>query len=302
MFEVCWGRAWKVFDKPMKLDSGRFSVVTPNYNMSHFLRETLDSVLANLQPGDEYYVIDGGSTDGSVDIIRSCESRITGWRSERDEGYADALNKGFSMCTGDFMCWINSGDLLLKGALAAARQAFAETGAGLIFGDDVHIDEQGRVLRHSRGHVGSLKRIMLYGGWTPLQEACFWRRTLYEQVGGINRRLQYAADYDFFLRASWSGKCVYIPRIFGAFRRHLGQKSIHGAATYEAERRKCRQRMLDELAVPRYLRHSAGIWYFFLVRWRHHVARRFFHKSAVTPGAAASSLETQPFPHTVGLR
>jgi glycosyltransferase involved in cell wall biosynthesis len=279
----------------MQLDGGRFSVVTPNYNMAQFLAETLDSVLANLQPGDEYFVIDGGSTDGSVDILRNYGSRLTGWQSERDEGYADALEKGFRRCTGDFFCWVNSGDLLLKGALATARQALAETSAGLIFGDDVHIEEQGRVIRHSRGYVRSLKNMMLYGGWTPLQEACFWRRSLHEQVGGINPRLQYAADYDFFLRASCAGKCVYIPRIFGAFRRHEGQKSIRGAVAYEAERRQSRQRMLEELAVPRRLRFAGGIWYFFLVRWRHHIARRWLHRLCVPPGVSANSLQTEAF-------
>ena len=266
-----------------------FSVVTPNYNMARFLPETIESVLANLQPGDEYFIIDGGSTDGSVEIIHRYESHLTSWISESDNGYADALAKGFRRCTGEFLCWINSGDLLLKGALQAARQALTETGADLIFGDDVYIDKRSRVISHSRGHVRSLKHMMLYGGWTPLQDACYWRRSLYARVDGINPALKCAADYDFFLRASWTGRSMYVPKVFSAFRCHSDQKSIRGASAYEAERQMCRRRMLDELDVPMLWRFVAEAYFTTLVRWRHHVARRF-HRPTVPAGAVATTL------------
>src|SRR6476646_6056388 len=110
------------------------SVVTPCLNMSRYLAETIEGVLRNLRLGDEYFVIDGGSRDGTVDIIRSFEKRLTGWVSEPDKGYADALAKGFARATGDILCWINAGDLLLPGALDAARRALTETDAEMIFG------------------------------------------------------------------------------------------------------------------------------------------------------------------------
>jgi glycosyltransferase involved in cell wall biosynthesis len=257
--------------------------------MARFLPETIESVLVNLRSGDEYFIIDGGSADGSIEIIRNYESYLTGWVSEPDNGYADAVAKGFGHCKGEFMCWINSGDLLLEGALQAASEVLTETGADLIFGDDLHVDEQSRVIRHSRGHVRSLKRMMLYGGWTPLQDACFWRWSLYEEVGGIDPNLEYAADYDLFLRASWAGRCVYVPKIFSAFRQHAGQKSVSKALDYQRERLSCRQRMMDQLAVPLSRRFVLGLYYGVLVRWRHHVARRF-HRSAVPAGAVATAL------------
>ena len=266
-----------------------FSVVTPNFNMARFLPETIESVLVNLQPGDQYFVIDGSSTDGSVEIIRRYESHLASWVSEPDNGYADALAKGSQRCTGEFLCWINSGDLLLKGALRVARQTLTETGADLIFGDDVYIDEQSWVIRHSRGHVRSLKHMMLYGGWTPLQDACYWHRSLYERVGGINPALRYAGDYDFFLQASWAGRCLYVPKVFSAFRRHDGQKSISNASSYQLERRACRRRMLEQLGVPTPQRFIAETYYAILVRWRHHVARRF-HRPAIAPGTVANTL------------
>jgi len=273
----------------MNVKQGTFSIVTPNYNMAHFLPETIESVLANLQPGDEYFVVDGGSTDGSVGVIQQYAPHLTGWISEPDEGYADALAKGFRRCTGEFLCWINSGDLLLKGALQAAREALVRTGADLIFGDDVYIDEQSRVISHSRGHVRSLKYVMLYGGWTPLQDACFWRRSLYERVGGINPKLKYAADYDFFLRASWVGRCVYVPTVFSAFRRHSSQKSITIAKQYNIERQFCRKRMLSQLNVSALQRFALESVYWVAVRWRHHVAHRF-QRSKVPQGTLVTLL------------
>ena len=222
----------------------RISVVTPSFNMAPYLEDTITSVIGNLRPGDEYFVIDGGSTDGSADVIRRHEQHLAGWVSEPDAGYADALAKGFDGATGDILCWINAGDLYLAGALDAARQRLAGD-IDMIFGDDFYIDEDNRVLSYSRGWVPDLRMAMLYGGWTPLQDACFWRRGLYRSIGGIDRSLRYAADYDLFLRMALAGRTGYAPVTFSAFRRHEGQKSISGAAAYEDERRRVRAREID---------------------------------------------------------
>ena len=219
----------------------RFCVVTPNYNMGRFLEETIISVLNNLRPGDEYYIVDGGSTDGSQDIIRSFEGDISGWLSEPDKGYADALRKGFERTNAPLMCWINSGDLLLDRSLEIRRDSFAHTGADMLFGDDYYIDETGRVIQLSNGEVHDLTSMMLYGGWTPLQDACSWRRTLYDKVGGIDDNLLYAADYDLFLRMSLHGTCMYLPAVLSAFRRHDDQKSIVYNEMYEQEREASRK-------------------------------------------------------------
>lgn len=120
-----------------------FTVVTPNYNMGSYLAETIESVLANLESGDEYFIIDGGSTDESVEIIRHYENKITGWVSEKDCGYADALAKGFARANAEYQCWVNCGDLLLPGALDEARTRLAEKDSEMIFGDDVYVDEVG---------------------------------------------------------------------------------------------------------------------------------------------------------------
>ena len=249
-------------------------MVTPNYNMGDYLGLTMETVLGNLRSGDEYFVVDGGSTDGSLDVIRSYEKRLTAWVSEPDQGYADALAKGFARASGDILCWVNAGDLLLTGALDAARDAMAHTGADLIYGDDFYIDDEGRVIFFSRGHVGDLRAAMLYAGWTPLQDACFWRRELYERVGGLDPTLRYAADYDLFLRMALRGNTIYVPKAFSAFRRHPGQKSISGATTYRQEREDVRCRELARVRGPAFGAALRRVWYALAIRWRVRVAQR----------------------------
>jgi glycosyltransferase involved in cell wall biosynthesis len=221
--------------------SMRISVVTPSFNLAPYLEDSIKSVILNLRPGDEYFVIDGGSTDGSVDIIRRYEGNLTGWISEPDEGYADALAKGFERASGDVLCWINAGDLYLSNAFDAVRKLLTKD-LDMIFGDDFYIDEDNRVLSYSNGWVPDLRMATLYGGWTPLQDACFWRRDLYLKIGGIDRSLRYAADYGLFLRMALAGRTSYVPFAFSAFRRHAGQKSISCSAAYEEERGRVRAR------------------------------------------------------------
>ncbi len=245
-----------------------FTVITPNFNMAGYLAETIESVLINLRPGDEYFIVDGGSSDGSLDIIRLYEHRISGWVSEKDKGYADALIKGFSRSTGKYQCWINCGDLILPGALDEARTCLEESGADMIFGDDLYIDEHGDVLQVSNGRVSDLTLMMLYGGWTPLQDACFWRRSLYEEIGGIDSNQRYAADFDLFLRMSLAGDCRYVPTIFSAFRRHEGQTSHAHAEGYQRERESCRQRELALCASPSLRSTLLGMRYWVQKIWR----------------------------------
>lgn len=250
------------------------TVVTPNLNLGQYLSQTVESVLHNLSPGDEYFIIDGGSTDGSVDIIRQYESRLTGWVTESDQGYADALAKGFARATGGILCWVNSGDLLLSGALDAARRALTDIGADMIFGDDFYIDEEGQVICFSRGYVKALQDPMLYGGWTPLQDACFWRRELYERIGGMNPAVRYAADFDLFLRMALHGTCRYVPLTFSAFRRHAGQKSISGSDGYRREREDLRRAVLEGLPGSKLGRSFRCAWHEAAIRWRVHVSQR----------------------------
>lgn len=250
------------------------SIVTPIYNLGHYLESTILSVLQQDYSGLDYIIVDGGSTDGGIEVIKKYEKHLSWWVSEPDKGHADALAKGFSRATGDILCWINSGDLLLPGALDAARRALAETGAEMIFGDDLYADEDGRVIFYSRGYVRDLKDAMLYGGWTPLQDACFWTRALYERVGGIDPLLKQAVDYDLFLRMAMQGTTRYVPLTFSVFRRHGGQKSIAGADAYRAEREAIRKRQLAQVLEPALRKVIRQAWHGLAIRWRVHVQQR----------------------------
>jgi len=243
-------------------------------NMGRWLAPTIESVLSNLRPVDEYFVIDGASKDNSVHIIRGFEKHLTGWISEPDRGYADALAKGFAQATGDILCWINAGDLLLTGALDAARKAIPETGADMIWGDDFYIDEEGRIIFLSRGYVQNLSSAMLYGGWTPLQDACFWTRDLYKRVGGIDPTLRHAADYDLFLRMALRGTCRYVPITFSSFRQHPGQKSIVNSEAYRMEKAEVRRREIARSPEAAMRKLLCRIWHEVAIRWRIYVSQR----------------------------
>jgi glycosyltransferase involved in cell wall biosynthesis len=253
-----------------------FTVVTPNYNMAGFLAQTIESVLSNLEPGDEYFVIDGGSDDNSIEVIRRYERQLSGWVSEPDRGYADALAKGFARGTAPWQCWINSGDLLLAGALDTARALLSQGSADMVFGDDFYIDERGRVISFSRGQVRSLRDAMLYAAWTPLQDACFWSRELYQRAGGLDRSLRHAADFDLFLRFAISGRVRYVAAAFSAFRRHPGQKSITQSEAYRAERQQCRARALASLGESGLRGTLRSLWHGAAIRFRIHLQQRFW--------------------------
>jgi glycosyltransferase involved in cell wall biosynthesis len=271
----------------------RVTVVTPCFNMREYLPRTIESTLAELEPGDEYFVIDGGSTDGSVDVIKSYAHRLSGWVSERDRGYADALAKGFARATGDVLCWINASDLLLPGSLRLARRVLSG-GTDLIFGDDFYIDEQDRVIFFSRGYVRDLRAAMLYGGWAPLQDACFWRRSLYERAGGIDIGLPHAADYDLFLRMSGLGRTEYVPFAFSAFRRHQGQKSISGSSAYEQERRMARTRELAREPKSALGKIVARSWHALALRWRIRVMQRTWRRTDLH-GRSVTTIPAGPY-------
>ena len=227
-----------------------FSIVTPNLNMGKFLQRSMASVIATLVPGDPYFIVDGGSSDNSLDDINSYRPQLTSVISEPDKGYADAIAKGFDQATGSLLCWVNSSDLPLPGALDAAREIFADPAVNLITGDVVTIDENDVVAGRSSGQFPELVKTMLYGGGTPWQVGCFWCRSAYEQVGRLRRHLRYAADFDIFLRLGLNGGVRSVPKIFGAHRLRDGQLSIAGQPRYKAERRQVQRDWIDR-ALPR---------------------------------------------------
>lgn len=231
----------------------RITIVTPSLNQGRFLDRTIQSVLAQDYPNLEYIVVDGGSTDESPDILKRYSNRLTYWVSEPDGGQADAIRKGFCMSTGDVMAWLNSDDLLLPHALATVASCFAQASdIQMIHGDIIVIDEEDQML-------GLVKQIparfetLLYGGHIINQEAVFWKRGLYERVGGLNGRLTYALDYDLWVRMAQRAKPHHVPSILSAFRWHPLQatRQVGVMDCYKREMKETQRRFRTRLGEGR---------------------------------------------------
>jgi glycosyltransferase involved in cell wall biosynthesis len=202
------------------------AVVTPSYNQARFLDRTIRSVLDQHYAPLQYVVQDGGSDDGSVAVIERWAPRLTAWESVRDQGQADAVNRGFAKASGEIMAWLNSDDLLLPGSLQVVGEYFATHPAvDVVYGNRIVIDaDDGDIGRWIvPGHVDEL---LSWADYVP-QETLFWRRRIWEAAGGrVDVSFRYALDWDLLLRFRAAGaRFVHLPRFLGAFRFHPGQKS-----------------------------------------------------------------------------
>lgn len=209
----------------------RITVITPSYNQGEFLAETMQSVLDQGYVGLEYLVVDGGSTDKSVELIRREADRLAWWVSEKDGGQADAVNKGLQRATGDIVGWLNSDDTYCPGALAAVAEFFRQhPECDAVVGDLEIIDAQGRQLDVKKAVPFSLRQ-NLYSGCAVPQPATFFTRRALERAGQLDVTLRYQLDYEFFLRMQAKGVR------FGILRRPLARFRLHGQSKTVAEYR-----------------------------------------------------------------
>lgn len=241
-------------------DLPRISVVTPSYNQGAFLEETIRSVLVQGYPELEYIIIDGGSTDGSVDVIRKYEPHLAFWTSERDEGAADALAKGFARTTGEILAWLNTDDVYQPGVLARVASYFREKPeCDVLFGDTYWVDPEGRVLAERR-QTPFLPEGYLYGGADLQQPSTFWTRAAYEQAGGIDRSYRFAFDTDLFFRFVVNGADFrHLKRFFASFRLHPAAKSSNEIDVCKEELQRIRETYLKHGYRSAYGRYSRNL-------------------------------------------
>ena len=208
------------------------SIVTPSFNQGQFLEDTIESVLGQRYPFLEYVVQDGGSEDGSRQILERYSGRLHHWESAPDGGQARALNRGFARTSGEVMAYLNSDDLLLPGALSyVARFLLKHPKVDVVYGHRILIDELGREIgrqvipRHN-------DRVLSWADFIP-QETVFWRRAAWERAGAtFDESFQYALDWDLWVRLREVGaRMVRLPRFLGAFRVHDAQKTSTLAPT-----------------------------------------------------------------------
>ncbi|NQT90208.1 MAG: FkbM family methyltransferase [Candidatus Omnitrophica bacterium] len=226
---------------PEKMPYGRtwpkISIVTCNYNFGQYIEETIRSVLLQGYPDLEYIVMDGGSTDGSVDIIKKYEKWLTHWESEKDEGQGHAINKGFKMATGEIINWINSDDLLLPGALSCvAGELDRGKGRFFVYGDCRWYDEKGDFLNDGKaGYTNMGDLLKVWSGRVKIwQPAIFYYRSLLEEFGFLDESLYYAMDYDLWLRFLKKYNFHYVDKALAIYRRHPEAKISHRSGLYKA--------------------------------------------------------------------
>jgi glycosyltransferase involved in cell wall biosynthesis len=203
------------------------SIVTPSYNQGRFLEATIRSVLdQDLRPAVEYIIIDGGSTDGSIDIIRHYSDRLAYWVSERDQGQTDAINKGFARARGAVLAWLNSDDVYQPGAISeAVAYLLAHPEAGMVYGDTNFVNEAGAPIGRFPAAQTDYRR--LRQGYVHIpQQASFFRADLWRRVGPLDPTFYFAMDYDLWVRLSALAPVTYLPRLWASFRLHGGGKTI----------------------------------------------------------------------------
>lgn len=226
----------------------RISIVTPSYNQSHYLDKTLRSLFDQQYPALESVVVDGGSTDGSMEIVRQYGDRIAWSVSERDGGQYDALNKGFARTSGEIMGWLNSDDIHLSWTLSLVGEIFA-TFPEIEWLTTLYplvIDRRGRATRCME-RPGYSAGAFKYGEYFRLsgkgfeqdsiqQESTFWRRSLWEKAGGkLDTQWKLAGDYDLWARFFQHARLYALPAPLSCFRLHGDQRSVQQQTAYRAE-------------------------------------------------------------------
>jgi glycosyltransferase involved in cell wall biosynthesis len=267
-------------------ETPKFSIVTPSYNQAAFIAETIESVLS--QEGEfeiEYFVMDGGSTDGSVEIIKSYADRVAAgewpmkcagismaWVSQRDKGQSDAINQGLRQATGDIASYINSDDLYYPGAFQRVAEEFAaHPEVDFVYGDGDVIDEAGNLqwewLSRPYNHAVMTSYHFLWNDFTNyiMQQATFWRRNVLNKIGYFDESFHYAMDVEYWIRAGQASlKLHHTPHKLGKFRLIQGTKSLSNPTVFWE----------DYLEIYRRYRGSRALGIFFAYYY-YNLARQF---------------------------
>lgn len=209
------------------------SIVTPSYNQVDFLEETIQSVLKQDYLNLEYGIVDGGSTDGSLDIIKKYDSHLSWWISEPDQGQAQAINKGIARTRGKIIAWINSDDIYLPNAIIQAVKAIEEDDVDLVFGDAVTIDETGYPLNELMFSDWDLPDLLRFR--VICQPAVFMKRAVWEDVQGLSSDLHYMLDHQLWIKIASRFRVKHIPSFWAASRFHGQAKNVAFAADFSDE-------------------------------------------------------------------
>jgi glycosyltransferase involved in cell wall biosynthesis len=229
------------------------TVITPLYNQADMLEDCIVSVLNQEYPRLEYGIVDGGSTDGSIDVVRRYANKLAFWMSEPDHGQADALNKGFRRATGELVCWLNADDFFYPGALEAAAEAYiADPDASFYFGNGFRVDRSGSKVAEffPGGRVHFVREALLFGLNYILQPSTFIRRAALERIGFLDATLHYGFDTDVWLKLSALRRPSAINKCLAASREYADTKTATGSFERAEELRRIAERHAGPAATP----------------------------------------------------
>jgi len=238
----------------------KVSIVTPSYNQAHYLEQTMCSVLEQDYPRIEYFVIDGGSSDGSQEIIKKYAGKLSGWVSEKDHGQAEAINKGLARAGGEIVAWLNSDDYYLRGAVSRAVDAFQQhPEAGLVYGNVLSVDGQGKAFNLQTFRPYALEDLMAFQ--IISQPAVFMRRSILEQAGLLDMSYHLLLDHQLWLRLARLAPMIYLSQTLAAARYHAEAKNLARTADFgkEAFRIVAWMHASPEFAAD-FKRHEKRIW------------------------------------------
>jgi glycosyltransferase involved in cell wall biosynthesis len=249
-------------------DWPKISIVTPSFNQAVFLEHTIQSVLGQNYPNLEYIIIDGGSTDGSVEIIKKYAAHLAYWVSEKDSGQTNAINKGFRRATGEIVAWLNSDDEYCPGALEVVARIFmSDSELDFVYGNRESIDCNGKVLRNERHTRFSFAALILHG-MILTQPSSFWKRELFNKFGYLDESLRFCMDYEFFCRIGQHIKAKHVRHTLSRFRWHEKSKSATIRDVQAAE---------HSAIAKRYVRAVCGNFPVWLVKLQMLVGRSFWY-------------------------
>jgi len=221
-------------NKPIT-ENPKISVITPSFNQGQYIEETILSVINQDYPNLEYIIMDGGSSDNTVDVIKKYENKITFWESKKDKGQADAINRGFEMSTGDIICWLNSDDYYLPGSLWYVAQKINTEKEEILYGNCIHFREENtRVFGTDVRNASSILNLSFAD--YIIQPSSFYTRKAWEKVGKLDEKYTFVFDWDWFVRAE-NLKVNFIPVncYLSTYRYHDNHKTSSGKDTRSKE-------------------------------------------------------------------
>lgn len=202
----------------------KISIITPTLNHANFIEETIRSVLDQHYSNFEHIIIDGGSKDGTLDILKKYKHLI--WISEKDNGQSNAINKGFQMASGEIVAWLNSDDYYEKNTFNIVSEYFCSNlNCMILYGNITYVDTKGKYLRSLTGDDISFTSLLKYPDLVR-QPSTFWRKIVVDEIGGLDEKLQLVMDLDFFLRIGRRYKLEYINRNLSYFRVYSEGKTL----------------------------------------------------------------------------